>query len=480
MEITKNLVHSLAPDAASVATGDKLVKKNSFGKLFKDKDETVIFGECSGSGANPYVVSVDFINPEAPIARCNCPSRKIPCKHALGLMIAYAEKKSFAVAEIPEDILSKRGKIQKRDENKEKKLQEALDGEAKPKKINMAALQKKIASQLEGLDIAQNLLSKLVRDGMGAITPKASFELEKQAKQMEDHYLTGIQKSFVDLAYTLSSNEDREATYTSGYEQIVRLYALLKKGRDYLQSRYDNPETPMDIETDIEALLGFPWKLTELLEAGLGEKDATLAQLAFSSYDNEVLKQNEEVGVWINFSSGQVVKTINIRPYKALKYIQENDSTNNILTTSLLYKYPGGINPRVRWDGFSLREMTDVDHKKLLSFAGESFAPVLKEVKAALKTPLSDKNPFIFVRYKTIGEVSGELVIEDAEEERIVLSDADEKGWLNTIGTIHTIGEGVNSYNACLLRLKYAPDKGEFSASPFALLNEKSILKLGF
>ena len=46
------------------------------------------WGLCKGSGANPYQVAVDIAGPAY---KCSCPSRKIPCKHALGLLFLVAD-----------------------------------------------------------------------------------------------------------------------------------------------------------------------------------------------------------------------------------------------------------------------------------------------------------------------------------------------------------------------------------------------------
>ncbi|MEU4570466.1 SWIM zinc finger family protein [Micromonospora sp. NPDC023956] len=48
----------------------------------------VLWGLCKGSGKNPYQVCVDL---SGPAYRCSCPSRKFPCKHALGLLLLWAE-----------------------------------------------------------------------------------------------------------------------------------------------------------------------------------------------------------------------------------------------------------------------------------------------------------------------------------------------------------------------------------------------------
>ncbi|MFN2562331.1 MAG: SWIM zinc finger family protein [Jatrophihabitans sp.] len=47
----------------------------------------LLWGLCAGSGATPYQVVVDV---SGPAYRCTCPSRKFPCKHALGLLLGWS------------------------------------------------------------------------------------------------------------------------------------------------------------------------------------------------------------------------------------------------------------------------------------------------------------------------------------------------------------------------------------------------------
>lgn len=47
-----------------------------------------MWGECEGSGAKPYRTVVDLAGPAS---KCTCPSRKFPCKHALGLLLLWAD-----------------------------------------------------------------------------------------------------------------------------------------------------------------------------------------------------------------------------------------------------------------------------------------------------------------------------------------------------------------------------------------------------
>ena len=111
MPLSEDVIQRAAPDAASLQNGRDLVRKKAFSQLGVSADGTWLLGRCKGSGKEPYSVSVDLANESAPVGRCNCPSRKFPCKHALGLMVAYlANPGQFAAAEPSEELLAKRGK----------------------------------------------------------------------------------------------------------------------------------------------------------------------------------------------------------------------------------------------------------------------------------------------------------------------------------------------------------------------------------
>ncbi|MFC3737964.1 SWIM zinc finger family protein [Paractinoplanes deccanensis] len=74
-------VETLAPDAASVKAGRALSAPISWSATGRLDD--VLWGLCRG-----YQVCADLTGPAY---KCSCPSRKIPCKHALGLLLLWAE-----------------------------------------------------------------------------------------------------------------------------------------------------------------------------------------------------------------------------------------------------------------------------------------------------------------------------------------------------------------------------------------------------
>ncbi|MFD5815354.1 SWIM zinc finger family protein [Streptomyces sp. NPDC127038] len=86
---TADQVLALAPDAASRKAGSKLGTAGPWSEAGTGEEGTV-WGLCRGSGSKPYQTVVDIAGSAGPAYKCSCPSRKFPCKHALGLLLLWA------------------------------------------------------------------------------------------------------------------------------------------------------------------------------------------------------------------------------------------------------------------------------------------------------------------------------------------------------------------------------------------------------
>lgn len=86
---TADQVLALAPDAASRKAGSKLGAAGPWSEAGNSEEGTV-WGLCRGSGSKPYQTVIDIADSTGPAYKCSCPSRKFPCKHALGLLLLWA------------------------------------------------------------------------------------------------------------------------------------------------------------------------------------------------------------------------------------------------------------------------------------------------------------------------------------------------------------------------------------------------------
>ena len=187
MSLTPSKIAELAPDQASLNAANKLTKSSKWPTLTQHGD--LVWGECQGSGANPYRTVFD--NSDAGY-KCTCPSRKFPCKHVLALMWMYVEdSRPFADGEVPQwvtDWLGRRRKSgsshSQEDSNKktagkgrgslsaarEAEPDEPLNPEAEAKRRAAAekraqATRRSIAA---GIDELQQWLEDQIRGGLAA------------------------------------------------------------------------------------------------------------------------------------------------------------------------------------------------------------------------------------------------------------------------------------------------------------------------
>lgn len=88
MAIDLQAIERLATDQPSLKAAAGLAKPGKWSGIGASHDGALIWGECAGSGANPYRVMADLRDLGN---KCTCPSRKFPCKHVLALLWLKAE-----------------------------------------------------------------------------------------------------------------------------------------------------------------------------------------------------------------------------------------------------------------------------------------------------------------------------------------------------------------------------------------------------
>lgn len=474
IEITESWIDSIAPNSSAVKNGHDLVKKGKFTELHLSSDQQVLFGSCAGSGKTPYSPSADFVVPEKPVMRCSCPSRQIPCKHVLGLLYAYAGGENFTAAEMPEDLAAKREKAEKREE---KKAKEAAAGTApKPKKVNKSALKKKIMAQLEGLDVLEKLTHSLIRRGLGTLDAKELKNIQDHVKQMGSYYLNGAQIQLRKLQTILASRGDKEDTYTAATEQLGVIHAFIKKGRAHLKAKLEDPELALDHESTIEEWLGHAWQLSELKDAGLSSSEAELIQLSFNSYDDPSRQEFVDCGYWMQMDSGEIHYTVQYRPYKAAKLMREEDSFFDAACVPALYRYPGDLNRRVRFESFSARPVEEQDIARIRKYAASSYAEVVKMVKNQLKNPLGDQSPVMLIHAdRIVSDEEGRLFIADAHGETLELKDLTED---STVQLLKFLPDDSLRDTAVLVMFDHGLASGRLRVQPLSIVTGREIIRL--
>ena len=481
ISIDEASIDSAAPNAEAAKNGRGLVLKNKFVKLHITDDGTLLFGECEGSGKEPYRCSCDFLRAESPTHCCSCPSRQFPCKHCLGLMYAYVQGKKFTKAEVPEDLHTKREKLQARAEKKVEEVE-------KPKKVDKGALAKKIQAQLHGIDLLEKLTCDLVKLGIGNMNAKTAAEIEEQAKQLGNAYLPGAQAALHSYTKLFAGDDgrfakpgqsgQRELVFSEGLDQLGRLHALVKQGRSYLQRRLEDPDLKPETDSAIAAWLGHAWQLRELKDAGLLETDVELVQLAFNSHDDQARREFVDTGVWMSLNDGRIRLTQTFRPYKAAKFIKSDDSFFRVAQVPELCVYPGDVNPRIRWESMVPRPIETEDYRKIRGHGRDDFTGVVKDVKTHLKGPLADKQAIHALNFRRIGRVEESIVVEDAKGERLVMTDV---GLTEEPPSCHLFSLLPREYltgQTLVVRFRHDLDTRKLQIKPLSIVTTTAIVRL--
>ena len=172
----------LAPDDSSRRAGTGLARPAPWSGAGAAGE--VVWGLCAGSGKNPYQTIVDL---SGPAYRCSCPSRKFPCKHALGLLLLWA---GGGVPEEPEPADYARAWLDTRRE----KAAKAPAGEVRDEAAAARRAAERAQRVAAGLAELQEWLRDQVRAGLAAAAtrPGAAGHADAIAARMVDAQAPGI------------------------------------------------------------------------------------------------------------------------------------------------------------------------------------------------------------------------------------------------------------------------------------------------
>jgi hypothetical protein len=230
-------VEGLAPDAASVTAARKLARPGPWSST--GYDERALWGLCKGSGAKPYQTQVDL---SGPAFNCSCPSRKLPCKHALALLLLRAGGNVDA-GTAPgwvQEWLSSRGERAARAASRPAPGEPPRDPEAAARRA--AEREARVAAGVEDL---RTWLRDAVRGGLGAGRLRSWEEWDAFAARLVDAQAPGAASRLRSLGGVAAGRPD-------GWpERLLSGLALLH----LLCEAFGRADGP--VRDDVRALLGW-------------------------------------------------------------------------------------------------------------------------------------------------------------------------------------------------------------------------------
>ncbi len=264
MTFTTEQILALAPDASSAKAGQGLATARHWITL--GNDEHAVWGECQGSGKNPYQTQIDL---SEPAFKCSCPSRKFPCKHGLGLLLLFANqanqfKDTAPPTWVSEWLASRTKRAEQKVEKSAQQAEEIADPKTQAKRA--ASREAKVAAGLRELEL---WLHDLIRNGLAAPQIQEHKFWETPAKRMIDAQAPGV-------ARLIQTASVYRAFGPHGHERMLQRLAQLH----LLIEGYQRIETlSTATQADLRTMIGFTQNQDELLkESGIQDRWFVLGQ----------------------------------------------------------------------------------------------------------------------------------------------------------------------------------------------------------
>jgi SWIM zinc finger len=243
---SRERVLSQAPDRASARAAAALADIQAWRDT--GTDASGVWGLWTG-GSQAYQIVVDLSSP--PAYSCNCPSRKVPCKHALGLLLQWSaghvvpgEPPDFAAA-----WLGARSARRSHPPPAGRQAGELADPVAAAKRA--AARAERVASGLDELD---HWLCDQVRGGIAGLERAGYAHFDRMAARLVDAQAPGVAGMLRSIPAEFAS-----AGWPSRVlEQLGALHLLVQAHR-----RLD--QLPADLAATVRARIGHSVSKAEVL-----------------------------------------------------------------------------------------------------------------------------------------------------------------------------------------------------------------------
>ncbi|MEM1124645.1 MAG: SWIM zinc finger family protein, partial [Bacteroidota bacterium] len=244
----------LAPDSATADRAKKLSTTRHWRNLARTSE--IIWGECKSSGLTYYKVAYHLASQSL---KCNCASRKFPCKHAVALAnIFSSQPDAFTVAEdIPEWVQDWQAKGTPTNQEITP-AQEQARAELRQKNFS-----KRLDQMVAGLNELENWLMDTLRQGIAALEQQPSAFWQDISARMYDAKLGAIGKRIKRLPLLIGTEEQWPDKVLS---ELTAFYLLVRGLRKM-------EELPLNIQRDLLTHAGVNTRKEELFQYGQAVKD---------------------------------------------------------------------------------------------------------------------------------------------------------------------------------------------------------------
>jgi hypothetical protein len=311
MRWTMQQVLGLAPDAASVSAARGQASPARWSAT--GASDVAVWGFCQGSAR--YQVCVELAGPAY---RCTCPSRKIPCKHVLALLLMWSQ------GAVPDGVVPDWVQAWLTDRAVRVTRREPGTGERDEAAAAKRAARRedRVAAGVAELD---GWLTDQVRRGLGTLERGGSAEFAAVAARMVDSQASGLAGGLRRAGELAGRGRD----WPGRVLQELALLHLLVRAHGRLDS------LPDGLAETVRTRLGFSTSTSDVLVSGERVADRWLVLGVVDQIDDALITRR----VWLRGSSSS-------RPALVLTFAPPGRTMDNSLVpgtvvTGELAFYPG-------------------------------------------------------------------------------------------------------------------------------------------
>ncbi len=467
--LTREQIEAMTTNPNVVVRARKLVERGQFEWVKGSRDDTWFEG-ASWTGKRQkrhYLTSVDLENPEKPVFACDCTVRRKPCVHMIALLLRVLEEEGILLVSLPEEVEEARAA---------RKAETARSAILPLTDAQQTAWKKKIQRQLDGLEIADQMLTDMVRGGLSTVVNDAQ-SWKELVSQLGDYYLQGPQRLFRGLIEELEDQrrDGKDSHLDTAVSIVEELWTLIQEGDAYLQDQLGKGEPGRDDNPMYEALGGV-WQMEEFRRLRLVRENVRLTQLAFWVTSDHIRKTQVQTGCWADLDTGELYVTHHYRPWW-VKNPPTVDSVFGMVSVPEIAVYPGEGNRRIRWSEETPGELTGEDLQFLRSQAGNSLDTVIRNARNLLKDPLNGDMLCVLFRYHAIGRAGDHYVVQD--ESGLAITLADKPGMEASARLAGALPDPALLRNQVMLgAVWYNRTIERICIQPLSLLTETSVIRL--
>ncbi|GAB3473323.1 SWIM zinc finger family protein [Massilia terrae] len=272
---------ALAPDPASAKAGGQLATPAKWSGL--GRSEGALWGECQGSGKNPYRTQIDL---GGSAFKCSCPSRKFPCKHGIALYLLLAGQPSlFATADTPEWVgdwlRSRQAREEKKAEKESQRSAPANPGTQAAAEAQARKREEKREDKVSrGLSELRTWLDDLAREGLASGRARGQGAWDAVAARLIDAQAGTLSRRLrrAGSLYYQGADEDRDGRLA---REMASIYLLATAWQ-----RLD--QLPVALQYDVRSAIGWSIPVEDVLQsAPVSDQWQVLAQ---TTTDEDKLK----------------------------------------------------------------------------------------------------------------------------------------------------------------------------------------------